>query len=408
MKYNLFLMDIAVAGNMNGVTRCIQMLVDSFSKERNFHVTWIRFECRITRTITKKQNEDYHLIEIPLPEDLGAFLSSPVQKQAFWNETYASISKEIISSGNTILHIHTLNLIDFALVIRHHQPCKIITHLHCIPWKSLYNRNPVHFMRLYEKYYIKKDYSSPQSFVILGHEHLSYTQSDHLICVTRCARDFIKKMCPNHTTLHVIYNGISDLTNDEIVHNRQSHEPIRCLFVGSAHASKGLEFVLQALERLLLKHEVIIYVAGGYSSGLRNEIMARHPFLDILFTGILPIPKLREYYISCDIGLIASLQEQCSYVALEMMMFGLPVVTTDVDGLHELFSETGSCILTPVKYNHGCLLQPDVEKMANAISYLADHPEVRAQVGHKARERYKKHYQKGKMIQSIKRIYLSR
>lgn len=405
---NLFLLDIAIAGSMNGVTRCIQMLVDAFSKEKNFHVTWIRFKNKMTGNIVKRQNEGYLFIEIPLPEDMGSFLSSPDRKYSYWNKAYESISTEFKSSSNTILHLHTLNLIDFALVVRHHQSCKIITHLHCIPWKTLYNRNPAHFIKLYEQYYIKKDYSSQQPFVVRSHEYLSYTLSDHLICVTRCAHDFVHKICPNHTALHVIYNGLSDLVGDESLLCRKPNEQIRCLYVGNANKSKGLEFVLQALDLLIFDREITIFVAGGFSLSLRNEITTCHPFLNIVFTGILPLSKLREYYISSDIGIIASLQEQCSYVAIEMMMFGLPVVTTDVDGLHELFNESGCCCHIPIIYYPKCSLKPDIDKMANAISYLANHPDTREKMGHKARERFKKHYQKGKMIQSIKRIYLTK
>lgn len=407
MMINLFFIDIAIAGSMNGVTRCVQLLADSFSKERGFRVTWIRFESKMTKAIIRRQNEGYLLIEIPLPEDLGSFLCSPARKQAYWNDAYESISQEMMPQGRMILHLHTLNLIDFALIVRHHQPCKIVSHLHCIPWKALYNRNPTHFMHLYEMYYIKKDYSKPQAFITHSHERLSYTQSDCIICVTRCARDFIRKMCPHHSAIHVVYNGISDLILDETALCRHSHQPINCLFVGNAHASKGLEFVLQALDRLLMKYEISIYVAGGYSYALREEIISRHPFLNIWFTGLLPMSKLQDYYLSCDIGLIASLQEQCSYVAIEMMMFGMPVITTNVDGLHELFAKKGCCISIPVQNNPGGLLQPDIEKMPTAISSLACQPKMREQMGHKARERYKRFYKKDKMIQSIKNIYLS-
>lgn len=43
----------------------------------------------------------------------------------------------------SILHIHTLNLIDLARFIKQRRKAiKIITHLHCISWKNLYGIAP--------------------------------------------------------------------------------------------------------------------------------------------------------------------------------------------------------------------------------------------------------------------------
>lgn len=404
MKYNLFLMDIAVAGNMNGVTRCIQMLVNALSMDRDYNVTWVRFICHRS-DIVRRKIDSASLIEIPFPKDLGSFLGSPALKQSFWNESYEIIRDEIKRPGKIILHIHTLNLIDFALFVRQRRECKIVTHLHCIPWKSLYNRNKSLFMDLYEKYYIKKDYTSHSIFVSKGHEHISYTKSDCLVCVTRCARDFVKRMCPEHTKIEVIYNGIEDLVKNEGDIYRSPRQVVNCLFVGNAHPSKGLEFVLKALNIVQRWHEVILFISGAYTNRARNEIVNAYPFLDVRFTGQLPLMKLQEYYRFCDIGIIASLQEQCSYVAIEMMMFGLPIIATDVDGLHELFAKNGCCCHIPIQFIPGQTIRPDVEKMVHSISTLIKHPALRERIARQARHRFKRKYEKGRMVSAIKALY---
>lgn len=45
---------------------------------------------------------------------------------------------------------------------------------------------------------------------------------------------------------------------------------------------------------------------------------------------------IKELYQISDIGVLPSFVEQCSYVGIEMMMFGLPIVGTTGTGLSEM------------------------------------------------------------------------
>lgn len=405
--YNIFFLEIAVAGNMNGVTRCIQVLVNSLSKDPAYNVTWVRFMCRGSHNKTIQKIGSFNIIEIPISQNDAGSLKSSIHKQSIWNNAYEVLEEKINAPGKVILHIHTLNLIDFALYVCQYKKCKIVTHLHCIPWKALLNRNTNLFMELYKKYYIEKDYTSPRSFILSEYEYLCYVKSDRLICVTRCARDFVKRVCPQHTIIKVINNGIEDFINNESDIAKQPNRTTKCLFVGNSHPSKGLEFVLQALDLITYQQDIILYISGAYSFRQKQEIVQTHPLVDIRFTGILPFNELQSYYRSCDIGFIPSLQEQCSYVAIEMMMFGLPVINTDVDGLHELFSEKGCSSPIPIKHIEGKSIQPDVDKIAQSVSLLIDHPDIREKIGYKARRRFKKRYEKEIMLNSIKTLYIN-
>ena len=136
MMRHVILMDMSFEGTMNGVTRCIQVLAESFSKEKDYSVTWIHFE-------KKRQSEDLSIeqddskITIALPNDLGNFLSSSQIQQDYWEKSYQIVCPLLQNHNRNILHIHTLNLIGFAIYIRERINCKIISHLHCIPWKEI-------------------------------------------------------------------------------------------------------------------------------------------------------------------------------------------------------------------------------------------------------------------------------
>ena len=48
----------------------------------------------------------------------------------------------------------------------------------------------------------------------------------------------------------------------------------------------------------------------------------------ITFTGKLNKEDLYKLYQIADIGVLPSFHEQCSYVAIEMMMYGIPLVAS--------------------------------------------------------------------------------
>lgn len=403
MKFNLILMDMTNAGNINGVSRCVQVLAESFARDKDFNVTWVRFTHNIVENVGFQITKGYTLLRIPLPKDIATFLRLKSVRRTYWQEAYKTLLPYL--DGNPILHIHTLNLMELALFIKKQLPCKIVTHLHCLPWKGLYNTNIKCFNQLYERYYIKKDFSNPLQYIRQEHECLAYTRSDCLVCVTECARDFIQHVCPNHTDIRVVTNGIQDLALSET--RRTDSKPLRCLFVGSSHSSKGIGFVLAAMQGVLIQHPAMLTIVGAIPKTQREKILSQFPFLDIHFTGQVEFGLLRRIYADSDIGLIGSIQEQCSYVAIEMMMAGLPVITTDVDGLDELFINGYNGIKIPVTFNAKHGLQVDVIKMSEAIFQLGRNAKLRKQMGRNARKQYLKRHSLKQMIGSMKEIYTS-
>ena len=88
-------------------------------------------------------------------------------------------------------------------------------------------------------------------------------------------------------------------------------------------------------------------------------------------------------------------------------MAGLPVITTDVDGLDELFIDGYNGTKIPVTFNAKHGLQVDVIKMSEAIIQLGRNAKLRKQMGRNARKQYLKRHSLKQMIGSMKEIYTS-
>ena len=67
--------------------------------------------------------------------------------------------------------------------------------------------------------------------------------------------------------------------------------------------------------------------------------------------GVVSFNELKKLYSESTIGIIPSLHEQCSYVAIEMSMFGLPIIVSDVDALSEMFEDEINALKIPLLFD---------------------------------------------------------
>ncbi len=113
------------------------------------------------------------------------------------------------------------------------------------------------------------------------------------------------------------------------------------LFVGSGFQRKGLYFLIQALPLILKETEVRLLIVGH---GNRKKAVRLAKGLGVenrlTFTG--PVPDATPYYREADLFVLPSIYEPFSSACLEAMSFGLPVVTTKMNGASEDIIEGGN------------------------------------------------------------------
>ena len=395
------------AGMMNGVTRYLDVLTKYLAEIPVVRVTWIRFAWdKKLLGIRRKSHNGFTQVTVPLPQETNRLLGNSGCMLDYNRIAFHLLEKNLTQPGNCILHIHTLNLIDFALYVRERIPCKIITHLHCIPWKGLYNTDRKRFNELYQKYYFETQEGNMSEFISRPYELKSYLCSDAVVCVTSCARDFILRCCHIPVSrVWVIYNGMNDVGS--FWENRKDNlkNNVECLYVGNMNESKGLRFILDALRHVQNNYPINLTVAGKCTQKQKEKWQEEYSDISINFTGLIPFEELKLYYMKCDIGLIASLQEQCSYVALEMMMFGLPVVTTNADGLDELFVQEGNALKIPIHYDAEVGLTVNPKEMACAILKVIEDEALRKRIGHNARQAFACQYTAKRMADETLALY---
>jgi UDP-glucose:(heptosyl)LPS alpha-1,3-glucosyltransferase len=106
------------------------------------------------------------------------------------------------------------------------------------------------------------------------------------------------------------------------------------LFVGSGFQRKGLFFILKALPLVLKQADVRLLVVGQGDQKRATALAGRLGILDkVSFTG--PVKDVIPFYLEADAFVLPSIYEPFSNACLEAMAFGLPVVTTEMNGASE-------------------------------------------------------------------------
>lgn len=405
---NLFLTDINVSGNTSGVDRYLTVLIDGLKHYTYINICRINFRHDPERLLYGETvKEGYREVVIPMPVSPNEMIS-----KEFWTDRYNGVAYHIIRHlfegiDNMVFHLNTLNLMDFALTVKKHHPdCKIVTHLHCIPWKGFFNTNISRFNSLYQKVYL--DNVKPKTGELLSNhcELRSYQEAERIICVTQCAKEFLTQLMDiSAKKIHVIINGISDKTDSGVSVERKN-ETFRFLYVGAITPSKGLTYILEAMRKIQQQgYDASLIVVGSGSKLYLERIKASYSDVPVQFTGRIPFEELKGYYQTCDAGIIASLQEQCSYVAIEMAMFGLPIITTAVDGLDEMFSNEKNALKVPTKFSKVYGLSVDTDNMVTRMKKLMDEKDFRKELGFHARQLYEEQFGSKTMIEKTVEIY---
>ena len=347
---------------------------------------------------------------VPLP-----ISSEEMIENNYWFSEYNKLVERLFIpylDNNSIFHIQTMNLISLAILLRQKYYCKIVSHIHCIPWKYKYSSNQLLFNQIYYRLNIGENVNENHLIHFATSNELEIIKkSDAIICVTKSSKDYYERYF--HATpekMFCIYNGIRDefcvsSFDEKFSVNIGNDNLLQLLYVGNVTANKGFPFVLEALRKVSnAGHHFVLLVAGSIDYKIKTLIEQDFFDLNIKLLGHVDYSKLQKLYKSVDIGLISSLFEQCSYVALEMMMHGLPVVYSGIEELREIFGYDNDMHI-PVKFTIHSSLSLDVDSFADKIIKLMDSKDLRKGISLNERKRFVEAFTQKQMIQETINVY---
>lgn len=178
-------------------------------------------------------------------------------------------------------------------------------------------------------------------------EKSTYEMSDAVVCLSKDTLGILRNIYNIEANrIYLIPNGLREQNSfGGKEEKRKIREELHIstderilLFVGRLTEAKGVNALLKALYIIVKKYSKLkLVLAGSIKSSelLQSEHEGIAP--NIIFLGQLSSKTLRKWYTISDIGVIPSYCEQCSYVGIEMLMFGLPIVASNAFGVKNMF-----------------------------------------------------------------------
>jgi glycosyltransferase involved in cell wall biosynthesis len=165
----------------------------------------------------------------------------------------------------------------------------------------------------------------------------------------------------------------------------QSEQPdgrLRIGMMGRMVPTKDFAGLLHAISLLAegTRDRLTLRLAGDGTERERLERLCHELDIDsvVSFTGTLGEPQLVEFLADLDVYVHATFGETASTALLQACAMGLPVIASDVPGVHDLVRGGTDAVLVP---------PGSAQALATALQAVLDDPARRASLGEAARAR---------------------
>jgi len=232
-------------------------------------------------------------------------------------------------------------------------------------------------------------------------------RADKIIAVSEFTKnEIITAYKINEKKIKVIYNGTF---NKNIKFSQEELEQFKnklripkdfgiILFVGNIIARKNIDMLLRAFKEIKYRKSILIIAGfGDFSqySRLSEKLEVQNR---MIFTGKVNNIDLQKLYNICDLFVLPSKLEGFGIVLVEAMVAGKPIVATNVGGIPEVVKDKRNGLLVEVN---------DKEKLAEAMDYFLENPDIASKVGNYNRKYVNERFSWEKNAKETVEVYRS-
>jgi len=231
--------------------------------------------------------------------------------------------------------------------------------------------------------------------------------SDHIVTLSASDKQYVSSLGIDSKKISIITNAIEPSELEKFYSGDLESFRRKCnldekrvvLFVGPVIKRKGVEYLIRAIPIVLRNITEISFVFTGGGDFLDDaKLLSRKLGIsgNVIFTGLIGMRELIKFYRISDLFVLPSFSEGMPTSILEAMYFGLPVVTTDIPGVRDHFSDVA--LLVPPKNEN---------RLAEAIVRLLDDEKLRKKLSEAGKELVKHKYTWDVVAKKYEQIYKS-
>ena len=396
------------AGNY-GIGTYIQQVTTAV-KNAKWRIVVVCLHSDKTDSILFEEQDDIVHIYVADTKEVGYSNDWDRKARLYYRNVFFLLRPYIEKYDGKLFHLNYMQMAVFAEFLKNSYPqSKVITTVHYTDWS---------FNLLGDRRKLRdvianpgnKENESIRKSIENEKQLLQY--SDRIIAIAQHSYDDLLDIYGiPESKLCLIPHGIKDcfkeLTQYENLSLRQKYgfnvgEQI-LLFAGRLDPVKGIDLLTETFGRLVREYPHLRLVIAG--DGPYNRLLPKgEPFWSkISFTGFVNKQILYELFSICDIGVLPSLHEEFGYVALEMIMMGLPLAVGQTTGLSELVVNEETGLTIPLSNGEDEQNQDSLERV---LKRLLDNPSLCHLFANRGRKRFLKYYNFEKFIENQTNCYL--
>lgn len=396
-----------------GVGTYIRQMINSLVHQEgfSFHVININSERK------EFEVEEENMVKnCYIPEMINVYNRNRYYRNIFFLlQPYIEQSR-LDDNDELIFHFNFYQELPLLKELKEHYPkCKIIFSIHYMGWCFAIKSNRSYLQRIISLR--ENERRQNQEKMILHsfeEEKKVFDLSDRIICLAEFTKQILTEDYQvKKSKIVKIYNGLKD---EAVFLSHQDRNTLKAkyhidqnekivLFVGRLDDVKGVDIVINAFREVIqedINCRLIIVGDGNYSKYLKEcqEIWGK-----VIFTGHIEKDILSLFYQIADVGVMPSTHEQCSYVAIEMLSHGIPLITSTTTGLAEMMPPKLKRLqLSTIEEEKDVKIS--IKQCVDNILYILRLPKEKVQeMRNLSRKQYLAKYRLCKMEENILKVY---
>jgi glycosyltransferase involved in cell wall biosynthesis len=230
---------------------------------------------------------------------------------------------------------------------------------------------------------------SPIGLVYLGLERALKARTELFLFESEFGRDaFAAKLGAPQALVRVVHNGVTPAEFEAVAPDADATDLV---FVGELRVLKGVDVLIDAIASLTKAgRRITATIVGGGpdADAFRQQVERLGLAAAIRFPGVMPA---RPAFARGRCVVVPSRAESLPYIVLEAGAAGMPLITTHVGGIPEIFGPQSDRLVPP----------GDAAALAQAIGTVLDAPEPARNAALTLRDRIRAHFATSVMAESV-------
>ena len=324
-------------------------------------------------TITYRQHTRY----IKIPKQQFNIPSDYLTEQSqYYKALIITLLPYIDKTETNIFHLNYLSCLALAQELKKYLKCKIVLTIH---YTHKHYDGEDKFAEIpgeYEQAKILLNQYCDKIIAISKHIYhdiitLYNVSSYKIILIPNCLPDQYKQFNIERYRMKMHWD-----TNDILI-----------IYAGRLDPIKGVNLLPNAFEKILMHYKnVRLIIASNNNILTYIHSIPLKSRSRITFMGFISHKELYQLFSAVDIGVVPSLYEPFGYVAIEMMMCGLPLIINDRSGLAEIVP------LNVGVHVNLASVEDSIDNLVRGLEQLISNKQLRIKYGNAGRMHFLKAY----------------